>query len=69
MGTTESPRLELLRSAPLDAWIAVSRDESRVLATGKTFVEADTAAQKTGEEGYFLIKTPDAWIPRTLCQP
>jgi hypothetical protein len=66
MGRPKSLRLELLRSAPLDSWIAVSQDESRVLATGKTFVEADTAAQQTGKEGYFLIKTPDAWISRTL---
>lgn len=61
-----SPRLELLRSAPLNTWLALSADETRIIATGKTFVEASEAAKKTGEEGYFLTKTPHAWLPRAM---
>jgi hypothetical protein len=61
-----SQRLELLRSAPMNTWIALSADESRIVATGSTFMEADEAAKKTGEEGYFLTKTPNSWIPRAM---
>ena len=61
-----SDRLELLRSAPLNTWIALSADETRIVATGRTFVEADEAAKKSGEQGYFLTKTPHAWLPRAM---
>jgi len=61
-----SQRLELLRSAPMNTWIALSADESRIVATGSTFMEADDAAKKTGEEGYFLTKTPNSWLPRAM---
>lgn len=64
MESSSSTRLELLRNAPLDSWIALSSDESRIVATGKTLMEADAAARKTGEKDYFLIRTPDAWLPR-----
>jgi len=63
-----TPRLELLRSAPLDCWIAVSGDETRILASGRTLIEADSAAKSSGEEGYFLLKTPTAWLPRAFAR-
>jgi len=62
----ENPRLQLLRSAPLDSWIAMSEDETRIIAVGKTLMSADAAAKLTGEESYFLTKTPEAWLPRAL---
>lgn len=55
-----------MRGAPLDTWIALSSDETRIVATGKTFIEADTAARASGEQDYFLTRTPDAWLPRAL---
>jgi hypothetical protein len=61
-----SQRLELLRSAPMNSWIALSADESRIVAIGSTFMEADEAAKRTGEQGYFLTKTPDSWLPRAM---
>jgi hypothetical protein len=63
---TSNERLELLRSAPLNTWLALSADETRIVATGRTFMEADEAARKTGEQGYFLTKTPHAWLPRAM---
>ncbi len=66
MKKATSPRLELLRAAPLNTWIALSKDETRIVATGKTFMEADDAAKRTGEREYFLTKTPDAWVPRSF---
>lgn len=59
-------RLELLRSAPMNSWLALSADESRIVAIGKTFVEADASAKKSGEESYILTRTPDAWMSRCL---
>ncbi|MGC2477807.1 MAG: hypothetical protein WA485_25945 [Candidatus Sulfotelmatobacter sp.] len=59
-------RLELLRSAPMNSWLALSADESRIVAIGKTFVEADATAKKSGEENYILTRTPDAWMSRCL---
>jgi len=29
-------------------------------------MEADEAAKKTGEEGFFLTKTPNSWLPRAM---
>ena len=57
-------RLQLLRSAPMSSWIAISKDESHIIAVGKTFMEADEIARQSGEPDYFLAKTPDAWLPR-----
>jgi len=62
----ENRRVELLRSAPLDSWLALSADETRIIAIGSTFTEADAIAKKSGERDYVLTKTPDAWISRAL---
>jgi hypothetical protein len=62
----EDSRLQLLRSAPLDSWIAMSQDETRIVAVGNTLMEADAAAKLTGEESYFLTRTPEVWLPRVL---
>jgi hypothetical protein len=62
----DNRRLELLLSAPMNSWIALSKDESRIVAVGKTFMEADASAKQAGEEGYFLTRTPDTWLPRAL---
>lgn len=62
----EVRRLELLRSAPLNSWIALSGDETQIVAVGKTFMEADEIAKKSGQTDYFLTKTPDEWLPRSL---
>ena len=59
-------RLELLRSAPMNCWIALSKDESKIVAIGKTFVEAAAMAKQSGEKDYFLTRTPDAWLRRAL---
>jgi len=34
------PRFEALKSAPLDSWIALSEDESRIVAIGPSYEEA-----------------------------
>ena len=61
-----SSRLELLRSAPMNSWLALSSDETRIIAVGKTFMEADAIAKKSGEQNYVLTRTPDVWLSRAL---
>jgi hypothetical protein len=62
----ESQRLELLRSAPMNSWLALSADETRIVAIGETFMEADSIAKELGEKNYVLTRTPDAWMSRAL---
>ncbi len=70
MPTLEQPenssRLELLRNAPKNSWVALSADETRIVAIGATFLEADIIAKKSGAQNYMLTRTPDAWISRVL---
>jgi hypothetical protein len=63
---SESRRADLLRAAPLNSWVALSADETKIVAVGNTFVEADAIAKKSGEKNYVLTRTPDAWHPRSL---
>jgi len=62
----KSARVELLRSAPMNSWIALSADETRIVAIGNTFMEADAIARKSGEKKFILTRTPDKWMPRDL---
>ena len=59
-------RRELLRNAPKNSWVALSADESRIVAIGKTFLEADAIAKRSGAKNYVLTRTPDVWISRAL---
>jgi hypothetical protein len=61
MSPEAAARLEALRSAPLDSWVALSEDETKIIATGATYSEA---ARKSEEAGVFdpvIIKTPSQW--------
>lgn len=62
----EDRRLELLRAAPMDSWLALSADNSRIVAIGTTFMEADAIARESGEKDYVLTRTPDLWLSRSL---
>jgi hypothetical protein len=56
-------RLEALRAAPLDSWVALSEDESKVVAVGSSYEEAVQNSEKAGVHDPVLIKTPKVWIP------
>jgi len=58
---TADRRLELLRSAPLDSWIALSEDETTIVASGSTYEEVVRNSEKVGVSDPLLIKTPKAW--------
>jgi hypothetical protein len=59
----EDVRLELLRNAPLDSWIALSEDETKIVAVGTSYQEAVQESEKAGVSDPLLIKTPKVWIP------
>lgn len=56
-------RLALLRSAPLNMWVALSCDESRTVATGENYTEVATKSDAAGETDPVILKTPAIWAP------
>jgi hypothetical protein len=61
MSSPNAIRLELLRSAPLNSWIALSEDESRIVATGATYSEVVELSERAGVGDPLIIKTPEQW--------
>jgi len=59
-------RLAALASAPLDRWIALSADESRVVADGESFEAVVNAAERRGEQDPLILRVPEDWTPRVL---
>ena len=50
MSPQATARLEALRSAPLDRWVALSQDETRIVAVGQTFSEVSAKCDEAGEK-------------------
>ncbi len=63
MRPQDTRRLELLRSAPLNSWIALSEDETKIVATGATYSEVVERSEKAGVPDPLIIKTPEQWSP------
>jgi hypothetical protein len=59
--TLNSARTEALRAAPPNSWVALSEDETRVIATGSTYDEVVAKSREAGVEEPVLIKTPNNW--------
>jgi hypothetical protein len=59
-------RLELLRKAPLDSWIALSEDETKIVAVGATFEEVARKSELAGVSDPVLLKTPKIWLPLSV---
>ena len=57
-----NPRADALRGAPPNSWIALSEDESRVIATGATYEEAVKKSEEAGVGEPIMIKTPSTWL-------
>jgi hypothetical protein len=62
----DDPRLSALTSAPPDSWIALSEDESTLIAVGSTYEEVVTKSEQAGVSDPILIKTPKTWAPFSL---
>ena len=58
---SDDPRFDALKSAPLDSWIALSEDETAVVAVGSTYDEAVKKSESAGVSDPVLVKTPKAW--------
>jgi hypothetical protein len=56
-------RVEVLKTAAPNSWLALSCDESRVVARGDSYSEAARMAAESGEKDPVLLKTPDSWVP------
>jgi hypothetical protein len=59
-------RLELLRSAPLNKWIAISEDGSKIVAVADTFGEVSDLIDRAGDAGPTILKTPAEWAPLSV---
>ena len=59
-------RLDALRNAPPDGWVAFSADETRLVAYGVTYEEAVTKADQNGERDPVLVKVPKDWSMQVL---
>lgn len=66
MSPQQKIRLETLRSAPLDSWIAISEDESRIIAVGRTYTEVSDLSDAAGEPDPVIVKTPSEWEPLSI---
>jgi len=62
MVTAADVRLELLSKAPLDSWVALSEDETRIVAVGATYEEAANKSELAGVSDPVLLKTPKVWL-------
>jgi TPP-dependent indolepyruvate ferredoxin oxidoreductase alpha subunit len=56
-------RIEALRNAPLDSWIALSDDESCVVAQGASYQEVAAQLDALGDDTAVILKTPPSWAP------
>lgn len=59
-------RIQALRSAPLNSWVALSDDESKIVAIGKTYEEVVSASTRAGVEDPLIVKTPKVWAPLSV---
>jgi hypothetical protein len=59
-------RAELLRDAPLDSWVALSADESKIVAVGSSFAEVSKKSDLAGVEDPVVLKTPKVWLPLSV---
>jgi hypothetical protein len=64
--TIQDRRLEVLRSAPGDTWIALSEDESQIVATGNTYAEVVEKSEKAGHPDPLIVRTPKVWTSFSL---
>ena len=58
-----APRSEALRSAPLDSWVALAEDETRITAIGASYGEVAKRLDDAGDKDSVILKTPKSWHP------
>jgi len=56
-------RVAALLTAPLNAWVALSDDETRLVAHGATYQDVVEKLEEIGDDSSVILKTPPSWIP------
>ncbi len=59
-------RVQILREAKPDTWIAFSEDESRIVGYGETYQKAVEDAERNGSSEPLLVKIPPRWSSLVL---
>lgn len=54
---------EVLENAPGNCWLALAKDESKIVGRGEDIAEAIEEAKENGEDDPLLMWSPKAWIP------
>jgi hypothetical protein len=63
MSADTPTRITLLKSAPLDSWVALSEDEMRIVAVGDSYMKVSEMSDEAGESDPLILKTPVIWGP------
>jgi hypothetical protein len=66
LDSASQARLYALANAPLDRWIALSADETRVVAEGESFSDVADKLDRLGDTDALILRVPDDWISRIL---
>lgn len=64
--STNNARAEALRSAPPNSWVALSEDESKIIASGESYEQVVRAVESLGIADPLIVKTPEAWLPLSV---
>jgi hypothetical protein len=54
-------RIDALRNAPPDGWVALSEDEQRLVAYGPTYDEVVQKSRENGVTEAVVVKVPENW--------
>lgn len=54
-------RISALREAPLNSWVALSDDETKLLVSGASYQEVAEALDRIGDKSAVILKTPASW--------
>jgi TPP-dependent indolepyruvate ferredoxin oxidoreductase alpha subunit len=59
-------RVQVLRSAPLNSWVALSDDETTLITTGASYEEVAQKLDEMRNEDAVILKTPSQWLPLSV---
>jgi hypothetical protein len=59
-------RVAALSQAPLNSWIALSDDETRLIAHGTSYQAVADQLDRLGDQTSIILKTPPSWHPLAL---
>lgn len=66
MSPKATTRLQILKEAPLDSWVALSEDETKIVAVGATYSEVVEKSDRAGVSDPLILKTPSEWAPLSI---